>query len=100
MQSVVILGGAESGVAAALLAQSRGLEVFVSDYGKIRDAFRIELENNNIPFEEKGHDFDRILSTDVIVKSPGVPESAGIVQKARQQEKELISEIELSLIHI
>ena len=96
MQSVVILGGAESGVAAALLAQSRGLEVFVSDYGKIRDAFRIELENNNIPFEEKGHDFDRILSTDVIVKSPGVPESAGIVQKARQQEKELISEIEFA----
>ena len=102
MQSVTILGGGESGVGAALLAKEKGLGVFVSDFGEIAKKYKEELENHNIPFEEKGHTLDKIETTDVIVKSPGIPEKAPVIMHFRLRQKTILSEIEfaLSLIHI
>ncbi len=96
MKSITVLGGGESGVGAALLAKKKNIAVFVSDYGTIAEKYKKELQENNIPFEEKGHDFERILTTDIIVKSPGIPDSSEIINKLRLRHKEIISEIELA----
>jgi len=96
MRSVTVLGGGESGVGAALLAQKKGLEVFVSDYGEIEEKYRKELEYHNIPFEEKGHTLDKIETTNVIVKSPGIPDKAPVIQYFRLRQKRIISEIEFA----
>ena len=63
MKSITVLGGGESGVGTALLAKKNNIIVFVSDYGTIAEKYKIELIENNIPFEEKGHDFERIITT-------------------------------------
>jgi len=64
-QTIAVLGGGESGVSAALLAQKNQKEVFLSDYGEIDDKYKEELNKNKIPFEEKGHDFEILkLKTD------------------------------------
>ncbi len=99
MESIAILGGGESGVGAALLAKKIGVDVFVSDYGIIPEEYRKELENNNIPFEEKGHSFEKIVNTNLIVKSPGIPDSSEIITKLRLRHKEIISEIEFAYRH-
>ncbi len=91
--NIVVLGGSESGVGAALLASKHGVGIFVSDAGKIKPNYSTTLLNHNIPFEEQGHTFDRILEADLIIKSPGIPESAAVVQLARKT-KPVISEIE------
>jgi UDP-N-acetylmuramoylalanine--D-glutamate ligase len=93
---IVILGAGESGVGAALLAQAKGYNVFVSDYSEIKKAYRDELSENNILFEENGHSAEKILSTDIIVKSPGISDKAKIVQKAIAKGIEVISEIEFA----
>ena len=85
---LVILGGGESGVGAALLAQQQGYDVFLSDGGNLKDNYRTELQQHQIPFEEGQHSVEKILSADEIVKSPGIGEkNAGI---------SVISEIELA----
>lgn len=91
---IAVLGGGESGVGAALLALKRGYPVFLSDYGRIKPPFRKELEKAGIEFEEGGHDEARILSSDIVVKSPGIPEKADIIKAVRGKHIELISEIE------
>ena len=98
MRSITVLGGGESGVGAALLAKSKDINVFVSDYGKISDPYRKELQENNIPFEEGGHSFEKIEKTELIVISPGIPEKAAVVQHFRLRNKRIISEIEFAFI--
>lgn len=95
-QKLVILGAGESGVGAALLGTRNGYDVFVSDGGPIAPRFKNELENASIPFEEGGHDTSRLLCADLVVKSPGIPEKAPIVQAIRQEGIPLISEVELA----
>lgn len=96
MISIAILGGGESGVAASILARRKNIEVFVSDYGTITDEYKKELFENSILFEEGGHDFERIENTDLIVKSPGIPEKAEVIKHFRLRHKEIISEIEFA----
>jgi len=80
---VVILGGGESGVGAAILAKTKGLEVFLSDKGEIKENYKKVLVENGIEFEEKNHDEERILAADWVIKSPGVPKKAEMVQKIK-----------------
>lgn len=93
---LVILGGGESGVGAALLGKKEGFEVFLSDNGVLQEAHRKVLVRNEIDFEEKGHDEDRILKVDEVIKSPGIPDTAPIVQKIKAKGIPVISEIELA----
>lgn len=81
VKHIVILGAGESGVGAALLAQNKGFNVFVSDAGSIKEKYKTELFENGIPFEEKGHSMNRILSADEIIKSPGIPNSCELIQE-------------------
>jgi UDP-N-acetylmuramoylalanine--D-glutamate ligase len=94
MKSVVIIGAGESGVGAALLAKKQGLDVFVSDNGKISEHYKKELTDFNIPFEEGGHDFEKVLVTEVVIKSPGVPEHAPVLRMLKDKGRKVISEIE------
>ena len=95
-RSLVILGAGESGVGAALLAQQKGYAVFVSDANTIHDKFKIELQKNNIEFEEKQHDEARILAADEVVKSPGIPAKNELVKKIVAKGITIISEIEFA----
>jgi UDP-N-acetylmuramoylalanine--D-glutamate ligase len=93
---IVILGAGESGVGAALLANKFGNRVFVSDRGTIKDSYKAELEANAIPFEECQHSEERILSADVVVKSPGIPDTAQLIVALHQKQVPVISEIEFA----
>ncbi|WP_133273610.1 UDP-N-acetylmuramoyl-L-alanine--D-glutamate ligase [Hymenobacter radiodurans] len=93
---IVILGAAESGVGAALLAQAKGHAVFVSDGGSIKPAYKQKLTQAGIRFEENQHTLDEILRADEVVKSPGIPEKAPIIQALRAKGTPIISEIELA----
>ena len=93
---LVVLGAQESGVGAARLAKQRGLDVFVSDMGTIKPAYREELEAHDIAFEEGGHTATRVLEANEIVKSPGIPDSASLVVAAREKGIPVISEIEFA----
>jgi len=92
----VILGAGESGVGAALLAKQEGYTVFVSDYGKIKENFRRELEENQILFEENKHTNESIFDADCIIKSPGIPDTVAIIQESLKREIPVISEIEFA----
>jgi UDP-N-acetylmuramoylalanine--D-glutamate ligase len=94
MKSVVIIGGGESGVGAALLAQKMGMEVFLSDHSLIDEKIKVELVSKSIPFEEGGHNFDRLLVAEVVVKSPGVPDHAPALRMLKEKGRKVISEIE------
>ena len=91
---LVIIGAAESGVGAALLGKQQGWDVFVSDGGTIKPAFRTQLQEQNIAFEEGGHTEEKILNASCIVKSPGVPDKVPVVKKIREAGIEVCSEIE------
>ncbi len=91
---VIVLGAGESGNGAALLARKQGFPVFVSDAGRIKEPYRIELEMTGIEFEEGGHTMDRMMHADVIIKSPGIPEKAPVMKTLRAAGKTIISEIE------
>ncbi len=94
--NVVILGAGESGVGAALLAKKNGDEVFVSDYNEIQESYKKELRRNSIPFEENKHTKERIFEADVIIKSPGIPDSVAIIQESLRRGVNIISEIEFA----
>jgi UDP-N-acetylmuramoylalanine--D-glutamate ligase len=91
---IVILGGGESGAGAAVLAQKQGFDVFVSDFSSIPYKYKEILERKQIPYEEKQHTEAKILNADEIIKSPGIPEKAPIIQKLMAQKTPVISEIE------
>lgn len=93
---LVILGGGESGVGAAILANVQGLDVFLSDASEIKKKYKDELEELQIPFEEKGHTKELILNADEVVKSPGIPDSAPIVKDLLSENIPVISEIEFA----
>lgn len=95
-QKIAVLGAAESGVGTAVLAQKQGYGVFVSDFGEIKEKYKRELDQHNIEWEENGHSQTKILSAGVVVKSPGIPETAPIVVKLRQKGINVISEIEFA----
>ncbi len=93
---IAILGAGESGVGAAILAKKMGWNVFVSDFGKIKDAFKTELIENQLEWEEENHSEERILQADLVIKSPGIPEKAPLILKLRERGVKIISEIEFA----
>ncbi|MFM2285718.1 MAG: hypothetical protein RLZZ543_1215 [Bacteroidota bacterium] len=95
-QHITILGAAESGVGAAVLAKLKGWNVFVSDKGTIASKYREELEREQIAFEEGFHSDDRVLGAELIIKSPGIPDKAPIVVEAHKRGIPVISEIEFA----
>ena len=95
-QKLVILGGGESGVGAALLAKQKGYDVFLTDESSLKEIYRNELLNAGIEFEEGKHTDERILDADEVVKSPGIPEKNEMVKRIRAKGMEIISEIELA----
>ena len=96
MARIVVLGGAESGVGAAVLAKVKGNDVFLSDKGKIKEEYASMLRKWNIPFEEGRHTEELILNADEVVKSPGIPGTVPMVQKLRDQGTHIVSEIEFA----
>ncbi len=96
MSRTVILGGAESGVGAAVLAKVKGFDVFLSDNGKIKPEYKETLDKWGINYEEGGHTEEKILSADEIIKSPGIPSSVPIIKKLEALHTPIISEIEFA----
>lgn len=95
-KKLVILGGGESGVGTAILAKQQGLDVFLSDQGKLRADHRDTLLHHHIDFEEGEHSEERILQADEIVKSPGIPNTTPLMQKVLAKGIRVISEIEFA----
>ncbi|MBQ5377401.1 MAG: UDP-N-acetylmuramoyl-L-alanine--D-glutamate ligase, partial [Prevotella sp.] len=93
---IVILGAAESGVGAAVLAKKQGFDVFVSDMSVIKDKYKKVLEDHHIEWEEKQHSEEKILNADEIIKSPGIPDKAPMIQKVMAKGIHIISEIEFA----
>lgn len=96
MKQIAILGAGESGLGAALLARREGYVVWVSDSGKISEERKILLQNAGINFEEGDHDDSKILSCDLIIKSPGIPYKAKVVKAAMDQGIQVIDELEFA----
>ena len=93
---LVILGGGESGVGSAVLGAKMGFEVFVSDFGMIKDEYKSALQQHKLNYEEKQHTEALILDAALVVKSPGIPDKAPIVVKLRENNIPVISEIEFA----
>ena len=93
---LVVLGGGESGVGTALLAKAKGYDVFVSDFGTIKDTYKSMLHNGGITFEDGGHTENLILNADEVMKSPGIPDEAPIVSKIIARHIPIVSEIEFA----
>lgn len=94
--NLIVLGGGESGVGAALLGKEKGFHVFLSDKGVLADAYREKLIKNNINFEEGQHTENKILSAELVIKSPGIPQKAEMIQKIHAARIPVISEIEFA----
>ena len=90
------MGGAESGVGAAVLAKVKGYDVFLSDKGKIEEKYAETLRQWDIPFEQGHHTEELILNADEVVKSPGIPGTVPMVRKLREQGTHIVSEIEFA----
>jgi UDP-N-acetylmuramoylalanine--D-glutamate ligase len=93
-KNIAVLGAGESGTGAAILAQKQGCRVFVSDKGQIKDEYKTDLDALDIEWEEGTHSEERILNADCIIKSPGIPDKAELIQKAHAKNIPVISEIE------
>lgn len=93
---IVVLGAGESGSGAAILAKEKGFDVFVSDCGTISDPYRALLDQNGVPWEDGKHSEELILNADEVVKSPGIPLTAPLIQKLQAQGTPIISEIEFA----
>lgn len=96
MKKIVILGAGESGVGAALLAKKQGFEVFVSDKNAIKDNYKAELDEAQIPYESGVHTEGVILTADEIIKSPGIPEKIALIHTIQRHKIPIISEIEFA----
>lgn len=95
-KNIVILGAGESGVGSAILARKEGWNVFVSDFGKIKEEFKNQLNDRGFEWEEGQHTEARILEATIIIKSPGIPDKAPIIKKAHELNIPVISEIEFA----
>ncbi|WP_124641328.1 MULTISPECIES: UDP-N-acetylmuramoyl-L-alanine--D-glutamate ligase [Amniculibacterium] len=93
---VVVLGGGESGFGAAYLAKKKGLDVFLSDKGSIKEPYKQLLQDNKIPYEELQHTEELILNADWVIKSPGIPKKAPLIQKIMEKGIRISSEIEFA----
>jgi UDP-N-acetylmuramoylalanine--D-glutamate ligase len=93
---LVVLGGGESGVGTAILGKEKGYDVFVSDFGKIKENYKQVLIDNGIVWEDEKHTEDLILNADVVMKSPGIPEKSIIIKKLIEKGIPVISEIEFT----
>ncbi|MFS4449165.1 UDP-N-acetylmuramoyl-L-alanine--D-glutamate ligase [Maribacter sp. 2307UL18-2] len=96
MERLVILGGGESGVGTAILGQQKGYEVFVSDKGKIKETYKEVLEHFEIDWEDEKHTDAKILNADIVMKSPGIPDTVALVKQLVAQGVPVISEIEFA----
>ena len=96
MKRIVVLGAGESGSGAAILAKEKGFDVFVSDCGTISEPYRALLDQNGVKWEDGTHTEDMILNADEVVKSPGIPLTAPLIQKLQEQGTPIISEIEFA----
>ncbi|MBQ7142074.1 MAG: UDP-N-acetylmuramoyl-L-alanine--D-glutamate ligase [Bacteroidaceae bacterium] len=96
MKRIVVLGAAESGAGAAVLAKKEGFDVFVSDMSTIKDKYKELLNNHEIVWEEGHHTEELILNADEIIKSPGIPENAPMILKIKKKNIPIISEIEFA----
>ena len=96
MKRLVILGGGESGYGTAVLGRKVGMDVFLSDSGKLKEPYKSLLEENNIAFEEGGHTPEKILNADIVVKSPGISDKAPLVVALREKGVPVVSEIEFA----
>ena len=99
MKSIIILGAGESGIGCALLAQSRGYNVFVSESNNIQESIRLQLIENNIEFEENSHNKAIKMKPDFVVKSPGIPDTSQIIKSYIKNNINVISEIEFASRH-
>jgi len=95
-RKITVLGAGESGTGAAILAKKQGFDVFVSDLSLIKPYYKEELDRRGIEWEEQHHSEERILQSDEIIKSPGIPKEAPIIQKLMAQGTPIISEIEFA----
>ena len=96
IKNITILGAGESGFGAAMLANQKGHNVFVSDSGNIREDIKSIFLENSIKFEEKNHSFGKIEFSDLVIKSPGISNSSEIISKIRSIDIPIISEIEFA----
>ena len=96
MKRIVVLGAGESGSGAAILAKEKGFDVFVSDFGTISEPYRALLDQNGVAWEDGQHTEALILNADEVVKSPGIPLTAPLIQKLQAQGTPIISEIEFA----
>jgi len=93
---IVILGAAESGIGAAILARKQGFDVFVSDLGTIKEKYKAELIQRGFDYEEGRHSEEKIVNADLVVKSPGIPDKAPMIVKLKEKGIPVISEIEFA----
>ena len=96
MKRIVVLGAGESGAGAAVLAKSKGFDVFVSDMSAIKDKYAKMLDDHGIEWESGHHTEEKILSADEVIKSPGIPDTAPMMQKVIAKGIHVISEIEFA----
>ena len=96
MKRIVVLGAAESGAGAAVLAKVKGFDVFVSDMSAINDKYKKQLDDHGIVWEEGHHTEELILNADEVIKSPGIPDSAPMIVKIKEKQIPIISEIEFA----
>ncbi len=96
MPRLVILGGGESGVGTAILGKKYGYDVFVSDFGKIKENYKEVLTGNGLQWEDEKHTEELILNADVVMKSPGIPDNVAIIKKLVTKHIPVISEIEFA----
>lgn len=96
MKRIVVLGAGESGAGAAVLAKAKGFDVFVSDMSAIKDKYKKLLNDHHIQWEEGHHTEETILSADEVIKSPGIPKQAPMIQSLIKQGTHIISEIEFA----
>jgi UDP-N-acetylmuramoylalanine--D-glutamate ligase len=95
-KKLIVLGGGESGVGTAVLGLNQGFDVFLSDKGTLKEHYIAELESHAVAYEHGRHSEDRILAADLVVKSPGIPEKAPLIQQLRERGIPVISEIEFA----
>ena len=95
-QRLVVLGGGESGVGAALLGKEKGFEVFVSDKGKIKEKYKQVLIHNEIEWEDETHTEAKVLNADVVMKSPGIPDKINLINQIKEKGIPVVSEIEFA----
>ena len=96
MARLVVLGAGESGIGTAILAKKEGFEVFVSDNGTIQKKYKDVLKNLGVEWEEEGHSEKSVLSADLVMKSPGIPDKVNLVQKLHAKGTPVLSEIEFA----